>query len=145
MDYYAILSEAFVGIWHLVKIAVLVLLPLLVLLEFASEVNLFRKVADAGERILRRFSLTRASTFPLLMGAFLGLICGAGILITSSRDGTINKREMNIVCIFLGLCHAVIEDNIIFIMIGANWAWIIFSRLVVAIIAMYIFSRYAKA
>ncbi|WDC83666.1 hypothetical protein PL321_13860 [Caloramator sp. mosi_1] len=41
--------------------------------------------------------------------------------------------------VFLGACHAIIEDTLIFVQIGAN-GWIIFIvRLVAAFIITYIF------
>ena len=122
----------------------IVLVPLMVLLEFANQTGLFQKIASAGEKVLKRFSLSIASAFPLLIGLFLGINFGAGVLLQSSRDGSIDKRELNLVCIFLGLCHAVIEDNMIFILIGANWVWLVLGRLVIATTTLYVFSRYVK-
>ncbi|MBI3990741.1 MAG: nucleoside recognition protein [Candidatus Omnitrophica bacterium] len=144
MELYPILIEALQGIWQLTKIIILVVLPLMVLIEFANEANFFQKIAGAGEGVLKKFSLSKASTFPLLVGLFLGFNFGAGILIQLSRDGSIDKRELKLVCVFLSLCHAIVEDNIIFILIGANWAWLFLGRFALGLIGLYIFSRLIK-
>jgi hypothetical protein len=68
-----------------------------------------------------------------LVGLFLGISYGAGLLIREARSGALSPRQVFLSCVFMGFAHSVIEDTIVMISLGANVYGILVGRLVFAI------------
>ncbi len=58
--------------------------------------------------------------FTLASGLILGITYGAGVLISEARSGAMTSREIFIIGTFLLICHAIIEDTLLFVMFGAD-------------------------
>ena len=58
--------------------------------------------------------------FTLASGLILGITYGAGVLIGEAKSGDMTSREIFIIGTFLLICHAVIEDTLLFVMFGAD-------------------------
>ena len=78
--------------------------------------------------------------FSLGVGVFLGITYGAGILIKESN--TMSRNDLFYVTTFLLICHAIIEDTLLFAIFGANVTLIIVVRTIAAIIIAYIMLKY---
>jgi len=70
---------------------------------------------------------------PLLAGIFLGLLYGAGILLSMSKEEKLSHRERLALAVFLVTCHAVVEDTAIFMLLGGSAFWMLGPRLVLAV------------
>lgn len=74
------------------------------------------------------------------VGLLMGLTFGGGLLIERSKNGSISKRELFLALSFLSLFHAVIEDTLLMVALGAD-IWVIlvargvFSVIFIAILA----------
>jgi p-aminobenzoyl-glutamate transporter AbgT len=86
---------------------------------------------------MQRLNLSSRAAFPLLAGFFLGIVFGSGVIISIANDGTLTKRDLILVLVFLGICHSIVEDTLIFAALGANW-WVLLScRFVLAVLAAF--------
>lgn len=79
-----------------------------------------------------------SKSFSIIAGLFLGITYGAGILIQEKNN--INKKDLFFIGTFLMICHAVIEDPLLFVMFGADFTVIVVVRILWAIILSYIMS-----
>jgi hypothetical protein len=73
---------------------------------------------------VQRYSTKVNSTFSIFIGVILGITYGAGILISEYEKNTLSKKEIFFIGTFLMICHAIIEDTLLFAIFGAN-IWII--------------------
>lgn len=85
-----------------------------------------------------------------IIGLMLGLSFGAGLLISAAKSGSISSRDMKVVACFLGLCHSVIEDTLLILLLGADiWPILVgrfvFSCLVIAVLARTCFRMSPQA
>jgi hypothetical protein len=86
---------------------------------------------------MRRLNLSNRAAYPLLAGLFLGIVFGSGVIISFARDGSLTKRDLMLVLVFLGICHSIIEDTVVFIALGAN-GWILMAvRFTLAALAAF--------
>jgi hypothetical protein len=76
--------------------------------------------------------------FTLLVGVFLGITYGAGILIDEVKSGKMKKEDVFYVATFLMICHAIIEDTLLFVIFGADFTMVIIIRTIAAIIFSWI-------
>jgi hypothetical protein len=92
----------------------------------------------------RRFSfigITHHGLVPLVTGVIIGLTYGAGVIIHSIRTSDISKKESFLILLFLSVCHAIIEDTLIFVVIGANGFVLVAFRFALAIVLTYLVYR----
>ena len=125
-------------IWKIMIIVV----PIMIVIRIAKELNLLDKVAAHFEPLTTKIFLPKEATFPLIVGMIFGLQFGAGVILQAVRDGQLRSRDLLLVNVFLGLCHGLIEDTFIFIALGAN-GWVVsFFRVLMALVTTYFFGRY---
>ncbi len=113
----------------------LVIVPLVAMWEVLKGIPQLTRQGKRLAPVAARLHLSPRSVFPLAAGMFLGLIYGAGILISEARERKLSGREVLILALFLASCHAVIEDTLLFVVLGGNGWWILATRLVVAVVA----------
>ena len=76
--------------------------------------------------------------FSITVGIFLGITYGAGILIEEAKSGAIKREDLFYIGTFLMICHAIIEDTLLFVIFGADFTMVIAIRTIAAIILSYI-------
>jgi len=141
MDVTVFLQEALAGsinsVWSMAR----VIIPVMLVMELAKDLNILDRLAQMLSPLLKPFRISRAGTFPLVVGLFLGLAYGAGIIIDAAKEGRLPWRDLFLINLFLIICHAIVEDTALFMAIGANGPAILGSRLLLAAAVTFIFSR----
>lgn len=94
--------------------------------------------------IIEKHSQKVNSGFSILVGVILGITYGAGILIAEYEKGILQKREVLFIGTYLMICHAIIEDTLLFVIFGANPWLIVGLRLLFATLVAYIIVKYSK-
>lgn len=129
------------GLFGLALKIFLIVMPLIMFLEWAKSQGWFARFIAASGRVFAPVGFRPESLFPLMTGILFGISYGAGVLIPQAQSGAISRRQVFCIAAFLCLCHAIIEDTLLFAVLGAN-AWIIIAtRTVAAMVIVYIFSR----
>jgi hypothetical protein len=137
-------AVAFLGALKLSGKLVLIIVPLVTLFELLRHLPAFRRTGDAVDPLMRGIGLTREAAVPLFTGVFLGIAYGAGIIIRVAQEKRLPARELFLMGLFLGTCHAVVEDTLIFVVIGGS-AWIMLGvRVVIAICLTALLARLWK-
>ena len=96
------------------------------------------------EPMMRGVGLTRDAAIPLFTGIFLGIAYGAGIIIRVAQQKGLPARELFLMGLFLATCHSVIEDILIFIVIGGSGPAILVVRLGLAVLLTGLMARIWK-
>ena len=68
----------------------------------------------------------------------MGITYGAGILIKEVQSGSISKEDIFYISSFLMVCHAIIEDTLLFMIFGADFTMVVLIRTLGAIVIAYI-------
>ncbi|MDZ7795802.1 MAG: hypothetical protein U5N56_01620 [Candidatus Marinimicrobia bacterium] len=87
------------------------------------------------------FGMSPPALGPWLVGTFIGITYGAGILFNMNRKHQLTHKDNCLLTVSMCLLHAVVEDTIIFVVIGANLWWILGVRTVLVILIISILSR----
>ncbi len=127
------LGATLVGAVRLSLKLILIVVPLVVIFEVLRHVPAVRRAGTALDPLMRGIGLSRHAAVPLFTGLFLGVAYGAGIIIRVSQERRIPPRELFLVALFLATCHSVVEDILIFAVIGGS-AWVMLGgRLLLAV------------
>lgn len=138
------ISDTAFGLGSLLLKVFLIVVPLMVLLEISREYKVLDKLIKACYPFARRMGLKRDSIYPLIAGIIFGISYGAGVLIGESDSGRIKGNQMFLVALFLGICHSILEDTLLFAAQGANGFIILGVRFPLAIIVVYLASLILK-
>ena len=98
----------------------LLLVPALILYEVLAPLPVFGRIGRRIAPHLGRLGMSAACTVPLAAGFFLGIAYGAGIIIPIAAARRIGAREIQGLALFLCTCHALVEDTLLFALVGAR-------------------------
>lgn len=141
MDWGLFVGTALKGGLKLGLIVFFILVPLMIALELMRQTKTLNWLTDKIHPWTGRIGFTREALVPLIAGFLFGISYGAGVLIPEARSNLISKRQIFLVAVFLALCHAMIEDTLLFMAVGANGLYLFFSRLILAIVFTFLVSR----
>lgn len=127
-------------IWGIAK----VLVPLMIVIEILKDTKFINKLSESIKPVTKFFTISENSGISLLFGVVFGLTIGAGAVIQSVEDYNIDKRSVFLVTMFLSMCHAVVEDSILFGSVGANIFIMLIARIISAVSITFILSRFIK-
>jgi hypothetical protein len=137
VDWAVIFQEIITGGAHIAVLVPAIIIPLMVVLALLTDSRLLDRGVGFIQPVFQRLNLSSRVAFPFLAGLFLGIVFGSGVIISFAKDGTLTKRDLVIVLVFLGICHSIIEDTVIFAALGANWWVLISCRFVLAAFAAF--------
>lgn len=131
--------------WALAQLRMLglilvVIASLMLLLKLLRAIGVERWIHALLAPVLRLIGIGREAGNITVIGFTLGLSFGAGLLIREARSGVLGRRDLFLTMSFLGLCHSVIEDTLLILLLGADlsgilWARIAFALAVIAVLA----------
>jgi len=116
---------------------------LLSLLKLLNLLGIERFIHLLLNPVLRLIGVSKAAANTTVIGVTLGLSFGGGLLIQEAKAGHMTKKDVFLSMSFLALCHSLIEDTLLMMLLGAHlsgilWARLIFSLLVIAVLARWI-------
>jgi len=139
------IAEVLAGSLAGAALTVLKIAPIIILLtivyQFLRDWRGLSGKVGRYTRWLGRLGLGRGAIVALGAGLFLGIVYGAGVLINEGRSGTSSRRELFILAFFLSVCHAVIEDTLLFVVIGGSTLGILGARIILALIATWLLAK----
>lgn len=144
MDLASFLKEALLGSLSSVWTMAIVVIPVMVAMELARDLNILDRMAALLAPFLKIFRVPREGAFPLVVGLFLGLAYGAGVIIDAAKEGRLSWRDLFLVNVFLIICHSIVEDTALFMALGANGPAILGSRVLLAVAVTFALSRMAN-
>lgn len=127
-------------IWSIAKL----LIPIMIVIEIFKDTKLIDKLSHAIKPVSKFLTISEKSGISLLFGIMFGLTIGAGAVIQSVKDFNIDKRSVFLVTMFLSMCHAVIEDTMLFGATGANAIAVLAARVISAVCITLILSKFVK-
>ena len=113
---------------------IVIIVGVMVAYELFEKSNLYEKTQMIVNKPLKKIGFGTNSSVTMVVGIILGIAYGAGILIKNATTGKMTTREIILSCLFLSLCHAVFEDTLIFVAVGANGFIILGIRIFLAIV-----------
>jgi len=120
------------GAMRSVKNLAVVVIPLMILMQLARDYRLMERLLGAFAPVSRALGMSKRASLPLLVGLAFGLAYGAGVIIQASEEEGLSLRDRFLVILFLVGCHAVVEDTLVFVAVGANGWLLITARILAA-------------
>ncbi|HEX3033270.1 MAG TPA: nucleoside recognition domain-containing protein [Bacillota bacterium] len=135
-------QQTALGLFSLIKQMAVIVIPLMLVMEIIKDAQVLDKLTGWLSWTVRPFALPTAAVFPLLVGLVFGLAYGAGLIIQASREGTLSKRDLYLISLFLVINHSAFEDTLLFVAIGANGWLVLIFRFVTSIAITWLVSKF---
>ncbi|OFX83945.1 MAG: hypothetical protein A2W99_03690 [Bacteroidetes bacterium GWF2_33_16] len=121
----------------ILKILILVNL-LLIVQKILEEFGLMDLLVVPLKPIMKIFGLPQNTSFSWIAANFLGLAYGSAIIIEQLETGKMSKNDADALNHHIALSHSQLEDPLLFLTLGFSMGWLIFPRLIIAIIVVWI-------
>jgi hypothetical protein len=116
----------------------LVSIPIVFLLELARRHGVLARLRGPVAPAVRALGLDERATEALLAGLFFGLVYGAGVIVSRIEAEGLPREHVDRICIALVLCHAIVEDTLLFLPIAAVLWPVVVIRVIAACAALLV-------
>jgi hypothetical protein len=124
-----LLHTFFTGSFELLLRMFLIVVPIMVVLELFEGTRAYDRAVRAFARLIGRWlGLREESAAPTLIGLLFGLAYAGGVIVRDTRRHNLGRRQVFLMSVFLSLVHAIVEDSLIFIALGASIFWVVVYR-----------------
>ena len=141
LDWVGFLNEALIGCWDNVSLMAAIIIPVMVILEIARDLKFLERVGEWLAPALKVLGMSREAAPPMMVGLGFGITYGAGVIIEAARSGRLSWQDLFLLNVFLSICHAVVEDTLLFVAVGADGLAILGGRFLLAILVTFLISR----
>lgn len=111
-------------------------------MEILKDSNILERVSNWFIWLIKPFALPTKAIFPLLVGLIFGIAYGGSLIIDAAKEGTLSKRDLYLINLFLVINHSVIEDTLLFVAIGAKGFVLIIFRFITSFIITWLAATY---
>ncbi|MFD2189325.1 nucleoside recognition domain-containing protein [Pistricoccus aurantiacus] len=118
-----------------------VILALMTLLQLLRWLRIERLLHALLFPLLRLLGISKDGANITIIGITLGMSFGAGLLLREAQSGRLGPRDILLTLSFLGLCHSLIEDTLLVMLLGADLSGILWARLFFALVVIALIAR----
>ncbi|MCK5918323.1 MAG: hypothetical protein KAG34_07850 [Cocleimonas sp.] len=128
---------AWVGLQLKTLLQVFIVIALLVaFLKLLKSTGFERILIFLLSPLLRLLGLGNKTASITIIGMNLGLTYGGGLLIAEAKKGELSQREIFGAISLIAICHSLIEDTLLVMLLGADISGALYLRLVFAFIVI---------
>ena len=117
---------------------VLVISGLMILQRLLEEFGILKILSAMLSPLMRLFGLNPDVAFLWLVGNTVGLAYGSAIMMDYAKTGKLGHQEADLLNHHLAISHSQLEDPLLFAVMGLPAGWLIFPRVVLAVIVVWI-------
>lgn len=134
MDWTKVLLETINVSYSTILKITLIIIPLMITIEGLKDMGWLEKVSSRFRGVTKLLRLPDEAALGLIIGFLFGVIFGSGVIMQITEEVKMTKTQINTMFVFIGICHAAIEETIIFTSIGANGAVILLCRILTSLL-----------
>lgn len=139
MDWTKVFTETLYVSYTTITKMIIVIVPLLIAIECLKDMGWLEKLSDRFSGVTRLLRLPGEAALGLIVGLFVGLLFGSGVIMQITEEVKMTRTQINTLFVFIGLCHAIIEETILFTAIGANGVAILLCRILTSLVFGFIY------
>lgn len=110
---------------------------LLFLQQLLEEFGLIRIFEKPLAPLMKLMGLPRSTTFSWVVANIVGLAYGSAIMIDQREKQRITGEDADLLNHHIAISHSQLEDPLLFLTLGYTLHWLIWPRIIVAIIAVW--------
>ncbi len=108
----------------------LIVLVLIILMKILDRLGITRLMNRMLEPVLTSMGIGKSATTVTILGMVLGISYGGGLIIRDVNSGKLSSRDVFFSISLMGLSHAILEDTLLMMSLGANITGVLFARII---------------
>lgn len=129
--------------WLSLKIT-LIITGLLLLQNVLKEFHLLHYIAKLFVPFMKIFGLSKDSSFLWFVAQTLGLTYGSVVMLEAVEHKDISIDNAKMLNYHIAVNHSLLEDTLLFVAIGVPVLWIVFPRIILATLVVWIIRFFRK-
>ena len=121
----------------IIKILILVNI-LLIFQRIMDEFGWIAAIEKPLSPLMKIMGLPRSTTLSWVVANLIGLAYGSAIMIDESEKGKMSREDADLLNHHISLSHSQLEDPLLFLTLGFTIHWLIWPRLIIAIVAVWL-------
>ncbi|MBI9110403.1 nucleoside recognition domain-containing protein [Maridesulfovibrio ferrireducens] len=122
----------------------LIILSLLIIMKVLTKLRIIAAIDFLLRPLLKLMGIGPKASALTVVGLTMGLSYGGGMIIHETKSGKIDKKDVFYSLTLMGLCHSVVEDTFLLMMIGGHISGLFWGRLIFAIVVVAILVQLTK-
>jgi len=118
-----------------------IILALITLLRLFKAVGIEKLLSWILQPVMRLLGMSKQATTIVIVGMTLGLAFGAGLLIKEANSGKVSAKDLFSALSLLALCHSIIEDTLLVMLLGADISGVLWGRIIFSVVVVMCLSR----
>lgn len=114
---------------------------LLVVMDLLKKIGLLQKINTGLKPVLNLLGIGKEASTINLVALTLGISYGGALLLEEGRSGRLTKEDLEYSTTFMALCHAIVEDTLLMVGIGASIWGVLVVRFLYAFFFVYILNK----
>lgn len=144
MNWAGVFMETFEVSFSTILKMTVIIVPLLIVIEYLKEIGWMEKLSAKLRKVTELIELPGEAALGMIVAYSVGLVFGSGVIIRIKEEVEMTRKQINTMFIFIGMCHAVVEETIIFTAVGANGIIVMVSRVLASFLFGLLYIWIAK-
>jgi hypothetical protein len=123
---------------------ILIIFTLMTLLRVLKKLGLVDLLTRLLEPLLALLGIGRQAAPLAIVGMTLGLSYGGGLIIQEAQSGRLSKQDIFSSIVLMGLCHSLIEDSLLMMVLGGHVSGVFWGRLIFSLLVVYLLVRLTR-
>lgn len=136
-DFTVVLVDWLINTLALVAKMFTIIVSLTVAQRILADLGVIRGVSKFFRPLLHVFGLPAKTSFLWIVSQTLGLAYGAAVMMEEKESGKVEKRELDLLNHHVAVSHSNVEDLLLFVTVGASVFWMLFLRIIFAMVAVW--------
>ena len=111
---------------------------LMIVQRLLEEFGILRRLSAWFAPLMLCMGLPRQVSFLWLVGNTLGLAYGSAVILDYAQQGKMSIKEADLLNYHLAISHSQLEDPLLFSVLGLPVIWLLFPRLVLAVMVVWL-------
>lgn len=125
-------------LWGLLLKMVPLVIGLNILQNLLREFRIIDWLTVPLKPVMKLFGLPYPVTFLWIVANTLGLAYGGAVMIAEADKGELDPEDIGLLNTHIALSHSMLEDTILFAVLGVGVGWLILPRLTLAVAAVWV-------
>lgn len=122
----------------------LIIFTLLLVMRILDKIGVLDLLKKLLEPVLKMLGMSSAALPITMIGMTLGIGYGGGLIIQEAKNGSMTKFDIFYSLALMSLCHSLVEDTLLMVVIGGHVSGIIWGRVIFTFIAIFILGKLMK-
>lgn len=122
----------------------LIIFTLLLSMKILDKIGVIDLLKKMLEPVLRVLGMSSAALPITMIGMTLGIGYGGGLIIQEAKNGSMTKFDIFYSLALMSLCHSLVEDTLLMVVIGGHISGIIWGRILFTFIVIFILGKIMK-